>query len=53
MKLGHNNEKALVKNVLKHKNLIHNFLGFDLYEICDIGVVINEKKTHMKQQLIY
>ena len=48
MKLGHNNEKALVNNLLKDKHLIHNLLGFDLYEICDIGIVMNKKKTYTK-----
>ena len=48
MKLGRNNEKALVNNLLKDKHLIHNLLGFDLYEIYDIGIVMNKKKTCMK-----
>ena len=48
MKLGHNNEKALVKNLLKDKNLIHNFLVFDLHEIYEVGIIINKKKTCMK-----
>ena len=43
-KLGHNNEKLLVKNLLKDRHFIHNFLGFDLYEIYDVGIAMNKKK---------
>ena len=48
MKLGHNNEKVLINNLLKDRDLIHALLGFDLHEIYEVGIVMNKKKIHMK-----
>ena len=47
-KLWHINEKVLLKNQLKDRNMIHNLLDFNLHEIYDVGIVMNEKKTCIK-----
>ena len=47
-KLGHNNEKALVKKLLKDRNLILNLLGFYLHGIYEVHIVMNKKKNCMK-----
>ena len=44
-----NNEKVLVKNILKDRNVIHNLMGFDMHKIYDVSIEMNKKKTRMKK----
>ena len=53
MKLDHNNEKVLINNLLKDRDLIHALLGFDLHEIYEVGIVMNKNKIHMKTTAVF
>ena len=48
MKIGHNNEKVLINNLLKDRDLIHALLGFNLHEIYEMGIIMSKNKSYMK-----
>ena len=42
-KLGHINEKILIKNILKEASNIKNLLRYKILEIYNVGLVMNKK----------
>ena len=51
-KLGHNNEKLLIDNLLKDSQLIRSTVGIDTCNIYDVGLIMHKTKKYLKKQLI-
>ena len=47
-KLGHNNEKRLVDNLLKYIQLIRNTVGMDMCNTHDVVLVMHKNKKYLK-----